>query len=80
MDTHCLSGMVAQAKVPSFTPNKTLDLLVGCFVLLCKMGLERVGIGDLQVGEFRVNRRQKVDTYLLLPRRDSNHEVAKVLL
>ena len=35
------------------------------------MGLERVGIGDLSVGDNRVNRRQKVVTYLLLPWRDS---------
>ena len=38
------------------------------------MGLERVGIGDLQGGDNRFNRRQKVDTHLLLPRRDSEAE------
>ena len=45
------------------------------FVFNNYKGLERVGIGNLKVGESRYNCRQKVDTHLLLPRRDSRHVV-----
>ena len=43
MDTHCLSGMVAQAKVPLSAPRKavynTTSIVCG-FLLCCNKGLE----------------------------------------
>ena len=59
-------------RIPSFPPRKE-DAKRHLFFLERKFikGFERVGIGNLKVRVNRISCRQKVVTYLLLPRHDS---------